>query len=306
MELRYLRYFVTVAEELHFGRAAERLQMTQPALSKQIAGLEKELCVQLFARNKRTVSLTAAGQVFWEQATRILSQVVEAIQLTKRTARGEEGQLRIGFTETATHTVLPALVRNFRDRFPRVELTMLELRTEAQVAALKEGQIDVAFLHPPIDERGLKLYPILEENFVAVLSKHHPLLRYEQIPLSAFADEPLIVHPRKEGPVLYDTLIQICQQAGFQPKIAQESISTQTRVCLVAAGIGISFVSESVQSLVGTDVVCRALADCPIKLKFAAAWRQDFTAPTLQKFLNILLEGTQGGAVYRQSQQLGK
>jgi len=292
MELRSLRYFVTVAEELHFARAAERLQITQPALSKQIAGLEKELGVQLFTRTKRTVSLTAAGQVLWEQATRLLYQADEIIQLTQRTARGEAGQLRIGFTATAAHTILPALVRDFRDRFPRVELTMLELCTEAQVAALKEGQIDIAFLHPPIDERSLKLHPILEENFVAVLPKHHPLLEYEQIPLSAFADESLIVHPRNEGPVLYDGLIQICQQAGFQPKIVQESISTQTRICLVAAGIGISFVSESVQSLVGTDVVCRALADCPIKLKFAAAWRQGSTAPTLHAFLDSLLRGT--------------
>jgi DNA-binding transcriptional LysR family regulator len=287
MELRSLQYFVTVAEELHFGRAAERLQLTQPALSKQIARLEEELEVQLFTRTKRTVRLTAAGQILWKQAMQILAQVDEAIQLTKRTACGEEGQLRIGFTETATHTVLPALVRNFRDRFPKVELTMLQLCTEAQVTALKERQIDIAFLHPPIDDRGLKLHSILEEEFVAVLPKHHPLVRYEQIPLSAFTDEPLIVHPRQEGPVLYDGFIQVCQQAGFQPKIVQESISTQTRVCLVAAGIGITFVPESVQSLVGTDVVCRVLADCPIKLKFAAVWRQDSAAPTLQEFLNI-------------------
>jgi DNA-binding transcriptional LysR family regulator len=215
----------------------------------------------------------------------------EAVQLTKRTARGEAGQLKIGFTATARHTILPALVRNFRDRFPQVELTMLELCTEAQVVALNDGQIDVAFLHPPIDDRGLKLCLILEEDFVAVLPKSHPLLRYEKIPLFAFADEPLIIHPRQKGPVLYDGLLQICQQVGFQPKIVQESISMQTRVCLVAAGIGISFVSESVQSLVGSDVVCRALADCPIKLKFAAAWRRNFVTPPLQEFLDILHQG---------------
>ncbi|MBD2261256.1 LysR family transcriptional regulator [Pseudanabaena sp. FACHB-2040] len=289
MELRNLRYFVTVAEELHFGRAAERLQLTQPALSKQIASLEKELGAQLFTRTKRTVALTAAGQVFWEQAVQILAQLEEAIHLIQRTARGEAGHLRIGFTETATHTVLPALVRRFRDRFPNVKLTMLELCTEAQVAALTVRQIDVAFLHPPIDERGLKLYSLLEEDFVAVLPKQHPLLSYEQIPVSAFADEPLIIHPRKEGPALYDGLIQICQQAGFQPKIVQESISARTRICLVAAGIGISFVPQSVQPSVVPDVACRALADCPMKLKFAAAWQQSSTAPTLQAFLDILL-----------------
>ena len=291
MELRHLRYFVTVAEELHFGRAAERLQMTQPALSKQIAGLEKELDVQLLARTKRTVQLTAAGQVLFDQARRLLAQVDETVQLVKRTANGEEGALAIGFTATATSTVLPGLMRRFRDRCPNVELTMQELCTEAQVSALNEHKIDLAFLHPPIDERGLKLYPILEENFVAVLPKGHPLLKYKSLPLRVFAGEPLIIHPRQEGPVLYDGFIQLCHQFGFQPNIVKETISMQTRVCLAAAGIGITFVSESAQSAVGNEVICRPLADCPMKLQFAAAWRQDAIAPTLREFLAILLEG---------------
>ncbi|RUT04982.1 LysR family transcriptional regulator [Dulcicalothrix desertica PCC 7102] len=288
MELRLLRYFVVVAEELHFGRAAERLHLTQPALSKQIVVLERELGVSLLTRTKRVVQLTVAGEVFLEQAKQLLTQTHNAIQLTQRTARGEIGQLKIGFTSTATYTVFPTLLKNFRSTFPNVELNLQELSTEAQVTALNGRQIDIAFLHPPIDERGLKIHSILEENFVAVLPKHHHLLEYEQIPLSAFASEPLIIHPRQEGPALYNGLIQLCQQLGFQPKIAQESISLQTRICLVTAGIGISFVSESVQSLVGTDVVCKPLANCPIKLKFAAAWRQDSSIPTLQEFLTIL------------------
>ena len=290
MELRHLRYFVTVAEELHFGRAAERLQMTQPALSKQVAALEKELDVQLLTRTKRTVRLTAAGQVLFDEAKRLLAQVDDTVQLVKRTANGEEGALAIGFTNTATSTVLPALVRRFRDRCPNVELTMQELCTEAQVRALNEHKIDLAFLHPPIDKRGLKLYPILEENFVAVLPKGHPLLKYEYLPLKALAGEPLIIHPRQEGPVLYDGFMQLCQQLGFQPNIVKETISPQSRVCLAAAGIGITFVAASSQASVGQEVVCRPLVDCPIKLQFAAAWRQNSTAPTLREFLAILLE----------------
>jgi DNA-binding transcriptional LysR family regulator len=288
MEFRQLRYFVTVAEELHFGRAADRLQMTQPALSKQIAGLEKKLDVQLLRRTKRTVQLTSAGRVFLERAKQLLLQTEEAIQLTRRTDRGEAGQLAIGFTETATHTVLPKLVRDFHHNYPKVELIVLELCTEAQVVALNEDKIDIAFLHPPIDERGLRLYSILEETFVAVLPQQHPLLQYQQIPLEVFADEPFIIHPRQEGPILYDGFIQVCQQSGFQPKIVKESISLQTRVCLVAAGLGITFVSKSLQFLVGNEVVCRPLANCPIHLKFAAAWRQSSVSPTLQTFLKIL------------------
>jgi DNA-binding transcriptional LysR family regulator len=290
MEFRQLRYFVTVAEELHFGRAADRLLLTQPALSKQIAGLEKELGVQLLIRTKRTVQLTSAGRVFLERAKQLLSQTEEAIRLTKRTDRGEEGQLAIGFTQTATHTVLPRLVRDFHRNYPNVELTMLELSTEAQVAALNEDKIDIAFLHPPIDGRGLNVHPILEEILVAVLPTQHPLLQYRLIPIEAFANESFIIHPRQEGPILYDGFVQLCQQAGFQPKIVKESISLQTSVCLVAAGIGITFISESWQSLVGTEVVCRPLANCPIHLEFAAAWRQNSATPTLRAFLTIMQE----------------
>ena len=291
MEFRHLRYFVAVAEELHFGRAADRLQMTQPALSKQIAGLEKELNVQLLVRSKRRVHLTAAGLVFLEQANRLLAQADEVIRLVQRTASGEVGVLRIGFTATATSTVLPTLVNRYRERCPKVELTMQELCTETQVTALNKHKIDIAFLHPPIDKRGLQLYPILVEEFVVVLPKQHPLLKkYECIPFVALADESFIIHPRREGPVLYSSFIQLCQQSGFQPRIVEETTSLQSRVCLAAAGIGITFVPRSSQVLVGTEVVCRPLADCPIQLEFAAAWRQDSTSPTLREFLAILLK----------------
>ncbi|MEO1095880.1 MAG: LysR family transcriptional regulator [Cyanobacteria bacterium J06638_28] len=292
MELRQLRYFVTVAEELHFGRAADRLHITQPALSKQIAVLEKALAVQLLLRTKRKVQLTHAGQVFLDQVRQLLAQMEAAIQLTQRTDRGEVGSLSIGFTATATHTVLPHFLRDFRRHYSQVDITMRELATEAQVAALNREAIDLAFLHPPINSPGLQIYPILEESFVAILPPEHPLLRYESIPLKAFANEPLIIHPRTEGPVLYDAFIQICQAAGFQPQIAHESISSQTRICLVAAEMGITFTPDRLQSSVGTDVVCRPLADCPLRLEFAAVWRQEATNPALREALKVLLEET--------------
>jgi DNA-binding transcriptional LysR family regulator len=294
MELRQLRYFVTVAEELHFGRAAERLQITQPALSKQIASLEQALGVQLLARTKRTAQLTPAGQVFFNQAQQLLSQAEAAILLTQRTDRGDIGQLSIGFTETAVHTILPHVVCAFRQDYPNVEINMLELSTEAQVAALNQDKIDLAFLHPPIDSRGIELHPILEEVFVAVLPQQHPLIEYDRIPLEAFANEPLIIHPRQEGPALYDGFIQVCQEAGFQPKIVKESISLQTRVCLVATGMGITFVSSQLQFLVGANAVCRPLAKCPIHLKLAAAWRQNASSPPLRAFIQILQKELSG------------
>jgi DNA-binding transcriptional LysR family regulator len=288
MELRQLNYFVTVAEELHFGKAADRLQITQPALSKQIASMEQALGLQLLARTKRTVQLTPAGQVFFEQAQQLLNQAEAAIQLTQRTDRGDVGQLVIGFTATAVHTVMPQVVCDFRQEYPNVEISIIELATEAQVAALNQGKLDLAFLHPPIDARGIELHPILTEEFVAVLPQQHPLLDYDRIPLAAFATEPLIIHPRNEGPTLYDGFVQVCQAAGFQPRIVKESISLQTRVCWVAIGIGITFVSSQLQFLVGRNVVCRPLETCPIQLKLAAAWRQNAANPTLRAFIKVL------------------
>ncbi|NER78549.1 MAG: LysR family transcriptional regulator [Leptolyngbya sp. SIO1D8] len=293
MEFRQLQYFVAVAEELHFGRAADRLEITQPALSKQILGLEAMLGVQLLFRTKRTVKLTHAGQTFLNQARQLLLQKETAIQLTRRTGCGDIGQLRIGFTKTATQTVLPQVLREFLQHYPKVEIDMLELATEAQVMALNQDTINLAFLHPPIDQRGLKLHPILEESFFAVLPPQHPLVRHNTLAVEAFANEPLIVHPRQEGPILYDAFLQVCQMAGFQPRIVKESISLQTRLCLVSAGIGITFISDYLRSLIGPDVVCRPLENCPIRLKFGAAWRQNLTNPTLHNILNILIEKTQ-------------
>ncbi|MEL6263313.1 MAG: LysR family transcriptional regulator [Cyanobacteria bacterium J06626_6] len=290
MDFRQIEYFVAVAEALHFGRAADRLKITQPALSKQVASLEKMLGVQLLLRTKRTVELTHAGQTFLQQARQLLSQRETAIQLTRRTGCGDVGHLSIGFTETATQTILPSLLREFLQRHPKVSIDMLELATEAQVTALNQDKIDIAFLHPPIDQRGLQMRSISEESFVAVLPPQHPLKHYEMIPLEALAGEPLMIHPRQEGPALYDGFLQVCQMAGFQPHIVKESLSLQTRLCFVAAGIGITFVSEHAQFQVGENAICRPIENCPISLEFGAAWRSRSTNPTLHNLLNILFD----------------
>ena len=287
MDFRQLQYFVAVAEDLHFGRAADRLQITQPALSKQIAGLENMLGVQLLFRTKRTVALTPVGQTFLHQARQLLNQKETAIQLTRRTGCGEIGHLSIGFTKTATQTILPPLLRDFLPRYPNVDIDLVELTTEAQVTALNQDTIDLAFLHPPIDQRGLQVYAIFKESFVAVLPPEHPLTHYDAIPVEVLAREPLIIHPRPEGPVLYDGVLRVCQMVGVQPHIVKESIALQTRLCFVAAGIGITFVSDRLQGLVGGNVVCRPIENCPIYLEFGAAWRQQSLNPALHNLLQI-------------------
>jgi DNA-binding transcriptional LysR family regulator len=288
MDLRQLRYYIVVAEELHFGRAAERLKMTQPALSKQIMVLEKDIGVQLLTRTKRVVQLTHAGQAFLERARTLIAQAEETIQVTRRTARGEEGELRIGASAPALQSVLPDLLRSFRKRFPKVELNLSSLSVESQVLALNQRQIDIGFLHPPIDGRGLDLYPVSEEDYVAILPKNHRLLKYDRIPLAQFAGESFLILPRHESPVIYDQFVQFCQKLGFQPNIVKEVLDFQTRLCLIASGVGISFTAEGMQASVGPNVVCKPLEYCPIKQKTAVAWRQDATAPAIQSFLELI------------------
>jgi DNA-binding transcriptional LysR family regulator len=288
MEFRQLRYFVTVAQELHFGKAAERLDITQPALSKQIRVLETELEIELFIRTKRTVKLTKAGEVFLSEAQQLLHQAEKAIKLAKRTALGEVGRLTIGFTATATYTVLPELIGRFRVRYPQVELEMLELCTEAQVTALNQGKIDLGFLHPPIDTRGLEVYPILAEEFVAVLPKQHHLFSKQSLSLQDLAQESFLLHPRSEGPFLYDEFLKLCRQDGFKPQIVKEVCSHQTRICLVAAGMGITFIPTGLQTLVSQDVICKPIENLSLQLEFAAVWRSFVDTPVLQEFLMLL------------------
>ena len=288
MEFRQLRYFVTVARELHFNRAAESLEITQPALSKQIRVLERELGIELLTRTKRSVRLTQAGAVFFVEAQKLLKQAEKAIAIAQRIAKGEVGKLTIGFTPTATYTVLPKSLGLFRTRYREVEVAMLELSTEAQVTALNRDEIDLGFLLPPIDSRGLEIYPILAEEFVVVLPPQHHLIDKQSLSLQDLAEESFIMHSRQEGPFLYDAFLKLCRQAGFQPKIAQEVDSHQSRICLVAAGIGITFIPAGLQTLVSEDLVCKPITNLPIRLEFAAAWRSLNKSPVLQEFLILL------------------
>ena len=288
MEFRQLRYFVTVAQELHFAKAAVRLQITQPALSKQIRVLENELEVELFTRTKRTVKLTKAGEVFFEQAQQLLEQAKKAIQLAKRTASGELGLLTIGFTPTATYTILPELMRSFRSSYPQVEVEMLDLSTEEQVQSLNQGIIDIGLLHPPIDSRALEIYPLLAEEFIVVLPQEHRLSSKESLMLGDLAPESFILHPRSEGPFLYDGFVQLCRQNGFEPQIIKKVNSHQSRICLVSAGMGITFIPAGLKTTLNADLIYKPILDLPVKLEFAAAWRSLDITPVLQKFVTML------------------
>ncbi|WP_293336536.1 LysR family transcriptional regulator [Microcoleus sp. CAWBG58] len=284
MELRHLRYFIAVAEELNFTRAAERLHMAQPPLSQQIQHLEAELGFQLFRRTKRTVMLTEAGQVFFEESQKILLQVDRAIQLGKQTSRGELGQLTVGFVSSAAHNVVPAILQAFRTRFPAVKLELHELTTNEQLQRLREGRIDIGFVRPPIEEDGINSEIVFREPLIVALPETHPSADRAVIELRELSAEPFILFPRSLAPGLYDPIVSLCQQAGFSPIAGQEAIQMQTIISLVAAEMGVAIVPASMQNFQRTGVVYKHLQEPSPIVSIALIWRDNPT-PAVQRFL---------------------
>lgn len=288
IELRHLRYFMAVAEELHFGRAAARLHIAQPPLSQQIRQLETELGFQLFHRTKRQVQLTEAGHVFWDECQRLFRQLDQAIQRGRQVSRGEMGQLVLGFVGSAAYNVLPLILQSFRASVPAARLELHELTTDQQVQWLKENRLDVGLVRPPVEEAEFNLLPVVYEPLVVALPENHALAPQVQVSLRELATEPFILFPRPLAPGLYDQIISLCQHGGFSPDIVQEAIQMQTIVSLVAAGIGLAIVPVSLQNLQRTGVVYRPLKEPTPKAAIALVWRKGESLPLVQRFLHIV------------------
>jgi len=288
VELRHLRYFVAVAEELHFGRAAERLHISQPPLSMQIRALEDALGVQLLLRTQRRVSLTQAGAVFLGEARQILARTESAVLLAQRASRGEVGDLAVGFVSTADYNVLPPLLREFRTRAPAVRLTLHESTTDRQLADLVDGRIDVGFVLPPVEDLRLAYRTIHREPLVAALPARHPLARKSgKVRLAALAEAPFILFPRPLAPSLYDAVVSFCRSAGFSPHVEQEAVQMQTIVSLVSAEIGVALIPASLQHLGRTGVTYKALVEASPLTEIGLAWRRDDPLATLKVFLDV-------------------
>ncbi|MEG4116812.1 LysR family transcriptional regulator [Microcoleus sp. N9_B4] len=283
MELRHLRYFIAVAEELNFTRAADRLHIAQPPLSQQIQHLEAELGFQLFRRTKRTVVLTEAGQVFFEESQKIMQQVDRAIQLGRQTSRGELGQLTIGFVSSASHNVVPAILQAFRTLHPAVKLELREMTTNEQLQRLREGQIDIGFIRPPVEE-GINSEIVFREVLIVALPQTHPMADRANVELRQLSTEPFILFPRSLAPGLYDRIVSFCQQAGFSPIAAQEAIQMQTIVSLVAAEMGVAIVPESMQNFQRLGVVYKPIQEISPIVSIALIWGLNPT-PAVLRFL---------------------
>jgi DNA-binding transcriptional LysR family regulator len=306
MELRHLRYFVAVAEELHFSRAAIRLGISQPPLSQQIQHLEQEVGTPLLLRTRRHVELTTAGRALLEQARRILSVADEGLHTVRRVASGETGRLMVGFVGSAVYGRFPRLFRRMRERCPEVSLRLSDLSSEEQVAAIKARQLDVGLVRPPlVKAKGLSMEVLWSETFLVALPENHPLAKRKQVPLSSLAEEPFLMVSRELGPGFYDQILQLCAAARFTPRVEQEVRSTPTLLSLVAGNLGVSLVPSSLQSFQAEGVVFRPLPPPVPRTNLAMIWRPEDSSPVLRVFLETLRQVV-GQEEFRERKKAGR
>jgi DNA-binding transcriptional LysR family regulator len=286
-ELRHLRYFVAVAEELNFSRAARKLRMAQPPLSVAIRQLEAELGTELFRRSSREVTLTEAGEVFLGRARRTLAEAEGAVAAAKRAAAGELGSLRIAFSWSARFETLPALGQAFRLERPEVELLTEELWNSRMADALRDGTVDVAVALCPEVAGDLTYAPIRREGVVALLAASHPLAGEQAIDLGALANEEFVLFPRELAPRLYDTLVGLCRQAGFEPTIRRESFHTDWELDVLADVPVVATTPESVARAIPDGVVAVPLGEPRARLETSLVTRTGDDSPTLAAFIEV-------------------
>jgi DNA-binding transcriptional LysR family regulator len=299
IELKQLRHFIAVAEEGHITRAAERIGMQQPHLSQRIKAIEEALGVQLLRRKARGVELTQAGQVLLDHAHAMLAQQDRTIEATQRAARGEQGRLRVGVTPTGPfHPLVPLSIRMFRSEFPLVSLTIEECLRAELLERLGRGQVDVAFLRAPMaDRREFTVRALLTEPMVVALPREHVLARKPAgaIALKSLADEAFVMYARQQGPAIYQATIAACLNAGFNPRLGQEAPRITSALTLVAAGLGVSVVPASMQTMRMHGVVYRPIrGGAGPKVVLNLASRRDDSSPAVRNFLGLVVRAAHG------------
>jgi DNA-binding transcriptional LysR family regulator len=299
VELRLWRQFVAVADELHFGRAARRLHMTQPPLTQAIAQLERLLGVRLFDRTKRSVALTPAGAALLPPARELLARAQALPAHARAAAAGEVGRLRLAFVSTVGFTLLPTWLRDFREAHPRVQLELIEATGDVQLQGLAQGDVDAGFLlhSPGFAPVGLELLRVAREPLVLALPERHAMAQAARLSLPTVLAQPLVIFPRRIVPSLHDAIFSMYHALGREPEVVQEAIQMQTIVNLVSAGLGIAWVPDSVRQFQRGGVVYRqlvgkqaqALPDCETSLAWAGA------TPALERFIAFVRGQLAGG-----------
>jgi len=288
MELRHLRYFLAVGEEQHYGRAARRLRVAQPALSRQIQDLEEELGFKLFERLPRGVQLSAAGQLFLGDARRILQQVNEAAARAARVARGQSGTLRVGFTESASwRGVVPESFRRFREMHPHAELQLQPSPSLVQLEAIRSGRLDAGFaFNTPKADPELDGRPVAIQHIELAAPTGHPLTKLKQVRLRDLASASFVWFPRREAPALYDRMMRECFRGGLKsPNVVQEGKDEATILSLVATGLGVGWVLSTARWRRPKSVVILSVVDLDVPQELSLAWRKDNKSPLLASFV---------------------
>ncbi|MDD1013981.1 LysR family transcriptional regulator [Pseudomonas rubra] len=291
MELRHLRYFIAVAEELHFGRAAQNLGISQPPLSQQIQALEQELGARLFERTNRRVELSEAGRLFLEEARLVLAQVDKAADVARRAQLGELGEMKIGFTSSAPfNSSIPKAIHAFRQRFPAVHLNLKEMSSRDVADALLDESIEVGLMRPLALPESLNVVELFREPLVAVINAAHPLAQGSEtgLNMAALAHEPFVFFPRSYGSGLHAQLLSLARQAGFSPHFAQEAGEAMTIIGLVAAGLGVSVLPASFQRMRIDGVVYRTLLDDDAVTAVWLVQRRDAPSAMARAFAELL------------------
>jgi DNA-binding transcriptional LysR family regulator len=273
IELRHLRYFVAVAEELHFGRAALRLHLAQPPLSQQIRKLEEILGYPLFLRTSRAVKLTSAGEVFLERARRTLRNVQEDMEEARSVGRGEEGFLRVGFIGSGMLTALPAMLGRYRRLYPKVNLQLHESYTSLVIQKLVKGELDAGFLRDAGQAAGLEIEALFSEPFIAVLPKKHTLAKHKAISAKELRNEPFVFFSPSAGTLAYEKPVSLCEEHGFRPRVVQEAPQWLTIMRLVGAGLGVTIAPACVKQIAAPNVACLSLRRANVESDIELAYR---------------------------------
>lgn len=289
MDLRQLKYFVMVAEELSFVRAARRLHMSQPPLSQQIKALEEELGVELLFRNQREVRLTDAGRVFLRESRDLLERAQAVAHRTRQAAGGEEATLRIGMATSALFHVLPELLRRMAARFPHMDIAVTDMNSDEQVRSLAVDRIDLGFIHARNDLRGLEHLPVVVDTFAVAMPATHRLAGLDSLRLRDLEGERVVAFSRDHAPALFDALIASCQQEGFSPRIAHVARHPASLLQMVRMGLGVSIVPRAYAAEPTPGLVFRQLPTMAGRLQLDAIWREGNPAPGLRKVIREVL-----------------
>jgi DNA-binding transcriptional LysR family regulator len=295
MELRHLRYFIAVAEERSFLRAAERLHISQPPLSTQIKDLEEELGVQLLQRSSKGIQTTPAGEVFYGEARAVLARVEHARVAARRAARGEEGRLSIGFISVVDYSFLPAALKRFRDQYPGVEVQLHELTTDAQVQELAAERLDIGIGIAPVDHELIVFRRVVSERLVLAVPAGMLPAGAKSASLRKLADQPFVMIPRPMAPGYYDAFASLCRSCGFQPHIAQRAKQMQTVISLVSHGFGVAVVPESLVNLQRAGVEYVRVRERGPGIDIGLLYRRNDANPAIELFAAIVHETVSRG-----------